>query len=339
MGKRAVSATRELIEATPLPQHASTYTVIPHKFVIEETLAALAQAGLGVETELYRSSSNGDVAQGIYQLALATDPEMSMLFTWANSYDKTMRFKCAIGGYISASGNRLIAGASGSFGRKHTGNADQETQKAIVDRITSAGTYYNELIEDKKILKQIQITPQQRAEFLGRLFFEKHILNAEQMVIIKHQFKRPEFEYHSELDSLWVLYNNIAYALQKSHPRKWMDHQTIMHWMLFDHFKVDEAFTKKLVDEVMPIQVSPPAQEEVLEPVPTQEIDDVSQISGEKLLRRLCELNKSKFVAADKMIYLNPGQEADEEMQNLARELGYTINPSLFEEEIDTKNQ
>jgi hypothetical protein len=256
MAVKTTNATREYIEAAPLPAHGQTYTVISHKFVIDETLAALAANGFEIDKELYRCNQNADIAQGVYHLKYDGDPEMGMMFTWANSYDKSMRFRCAAGSFVYVSENRLISGRSkDSWSRKHTGTADQQAREMIERYINNAGAYYKELVDTKAQMKLVTVPLQTRAELLGRLFFEKNLLSAEQMLIIKEQFRSKKFDYNTPEDSLWAMYNHIAYALQKSHPRKWMDQQTSIHWFLCDFFD--------LTDKIDPPGIiSPPVAEE-----------------------------------------------------------------------------
>ena len=90
MSKRANLTTQEYLINAPLPQATATYTVIPHKDVIDLVKKGLAEKGFGIERELYRCNLDAQVAQGVYHLKYGNDPDMGLMFAWSNSYDKSM---------------------------------------------------------------------------------------------------------------------------------------------------------------------------------------------------------------------------------------------------------
>src|SRR5437870_1680629 len=120
MPKRAGVTTKEHLTSAPLPEQTDTYTVIPHGFVINKTKEVLDRKGFDIVRELYRCNESADVAQGVYHLKFEgeQDPEMGMMFAWSNSYDKSMKFKCSVGGYLNSSQSIIISGNMGSWGRK-----------------------------------------------------------------------------------------------------------------------------------------------------------------------------------------------------------------------------
>jgi hypothetical protein len=239
MPKKAGVTTKEMLKQAPLPMATSSYTVISHDFVMSSVEAELAKANLKIERELYKMSSNGQIASGVLHLNAGDDQEMRMMFAWANSYDKSMRFKCAIGGYLTKSGSIVVSGNMGTWGRKHTGTADQETLQTITHQIESADVYYSQLLKDKENMKNILLTERERAAGLGVIYFEHGLLNTEQTMIIKDQMKKPSYDYNCDKDSLWALYCNVIYSLQKSHPKTWLDQQRLIHFFLCDYFNIE----------------------------------------------------------------------------------------------------
>lgn len=238
MPKRTGSVTKELLINAPLPQATATYTVIPHDFVISSVEQELKAAGLEIEQELYKATDSAQVASGVLHLKQGEDQEMRMMFAWANSYDKSMRFKCAIGGYLPQSGSILVSGNMGSWGRKHTGSAAQQTLETIKHQIHSADMYYTELINDKAVMKNVLVPERRKAEVLGILYFEHGLLTGEQLGIIKQQHKNPSFSYNADKDSLWTLYCHVIYSLQRSHPKNWLDQQRLIHFFMTDIFDI-----------------------------------------------------------------------------------------------------
>jgi len=241
MASRAQTATKEFIKTCTLPEGSETYTVIPHGFVIDRTIEQLATAGFAIERELYRCAKAGDLAQGVYHLKYDGDPEMGMMFAWSNSYDKSRRFKCAIGGYVFCCMNGVISGTMGSWARRHVGEADKDTIKVIEHQIMNAEDYYKQLVSDKANMKEVIVNKRLRAELMGRIYFEHGYLNSEQVNIVKNQFNTPEYDYNADKDSLWTMYNHITYSLRKAHPSYWLDQQRLIHHFLCDSFSIETA--------------------------------------------------------------------------------------------------
>jgi len=251
MAVRTQDCTREYLGTVPLPNHADTYTVISHEFVISNTLEQLALHGFTVADEKYRANSDGSIAQGIYYLNYTKDPEVGMMFAWSNSYNKLMRFKCGIGGYVFICMNGVVSGDMGSYSRRHSGTADSDTIKTIIDQISNADAYFDQILSDKDTMKAITLTERKQAELLGILYAEYEILTTEQMSTVKQQIDRPGYDYNCEVNSLWAFYNHVTYALKKSHPKDWMEDQRKLHLFIsmeFDLLNYSELDTTEDVD-------------------------------------------------------------------------------------------
>ena len=262
MPRRTGTTTKEYLSTISLPTHGGRYTVIPHAFIIDNALAELKANGLTVNTELYRCSIDGNVATGIYHINNENDKELGMIFAWSNSYDKTMRFKCAVGAYVYTSKNLILKKDIGSWGRKHTGTADSEALDTIKNQILNATDNFNRIIKDKDKMKTITVSTQKGAEIMGRLFLEKELVTSEQMGIVKSQLKEPMFDYISPVDSLCVFYNHISYALQKAHPKTWMDQQRLINWFLCEEFGINALETNSEETPIIHVMPLPPEFQE-----------------------------------------------------------------------------
>jgi hypothetical protein len=231
MPKKIQECTMAHLIGVSLPQHAATYTVISHQFVIDYAKQQLTAAGFVIVDEEYRCTADGQIAQGVYKLNYESDSELSMMFAWTNSYNKQVKFKCLIGGYINQTGSVMTSGDLGTWTRKHTGTADTETKDMIDSQITNAHMYYNQLVIDKNIMKDITMTKRKQAQLLGVLFAEYQILTTEQASSVRDQMKKPNFLI-ANTDSLWAFYNYVTSALQLSHPRTWMEDQRVLHYFI-----------------------------------------------------------------------------------------------------------
>jgi hypothetical protein len=231
MPKKIQNTTKATLISVPLPNHAATYTVISHQFVIDYAFQSLAAAGFGIVEEEYRCTADGQIAQGIYKLNFNSDPELSMMFAWTNSYNKQVKFKCVIGAYINETGSVMISGNIGNWVRKHTGTADTEVKDTIDQYVSNAHMYYTQLCSDKVSMEAIILNKRRQAQLLGVLFAEYEILTTEQASIIREQMKKPK-QVFANTDSLWAFYNFVTNALQYSHPKTWLEDQRILHYFI-----------------------------------------------------------------------------------------------------------
>jgi hypothetical protein len=307
MAIRTKDCTKEYLTSVALPNHAESYTVISHEFIINHTMEQLALHGFTVEKETYRSNSDGSIAQGIYYINYDKDPEIGLMFAWSNSYNKLMRFKCAMGGYVFICMNGIVAGDMGSYGRKHLGTADTETVKAIIEQISNADIYFDRIVADKDTMKKITITERKQAELLGILYAEYELLTNEQISIVKQQMDKPSYDYNCEINSLWAFYNHVTYALKKSHPRDWMDDQRKFHWFV--------AFEFDLANFVEDAELVPIDQLELNYGEPENQLNILTEIEKAEENALLSEL----AIERDNM-------EADIEADILDEDIRYAAN-------------
>ena len=258
-----------------LPNHASTYTVISHKSVMDLSTEALEDAGFSVTAENYRATHDGNIASAIYTLNYGDDPELSMMFAWSNSYNKQMRFKCGVGAIHKTHNTSMVCGDMGSWARKHTGSADTETKETIEEQVKLAKMYYDQLVSDKEAMKKINLDIRKQSQLLGMLFAEHDILTTEQASMIKQQMNKTTFN-SSNPGSLWEFYNFVTIALQQSHPKTWMEDQRVLHWFISDTFKFDKVDVTEIATEIIEeavAKIAPAATSDDQEP-PRDQVEE-----------------------------------------------------------------
>lgn len=321
MAVRTQNCTREYLGTIPLPNHADTYTVISHEFVISNTLEQLALHGFTVADEKYRANSDGSIAQGIYYLNYTKDPEVGMMFAWSNSYNKLMRFKCGIGGYVFICMNGVVSGDMGSYSRRHSGTADSDTIKTIIDQISNADAYFDQILSDKDTMKAITLTERKQAELLGILYAEYEILTTEQMSTVKQQMDKPSYDYNCEVNSLWAFYNHVTYALKKSHPKDWMEDQRKLH--LFISMEFDLLNYSEPADSVEDIDL------EFVDPL------ELNYGEPENQLNILTEIEKAE-VEAELVEAIEEREEAEKDVLFYEDPAGNTFETPVVEEPKDS---
>lgn len=283
MPRKIKNVTKDYLVSVPLPNHADTYTVISYQSVIDYAYAELAAQGFGIVDEEYRCTLDGQIAQGIYKLQYNTDPEMCIMFTWTNSYNKQIKFKCAIGGYVNTNGTVMLLGEIGTYVRKHSGTADADTIASMKSQIANADMYYTQLLKDKDRMKEINISSKRQSELLGILFAEYEILNTEQASLVKQQMNKPSFFYNGGNDTMWAFYNHVTYALQQSHPRSWMEDQRMLHWVITN--EVEFTTPVQVVEEVVEVNdplYQVPNQTNILDQIDEITAFSMAQLAGVK---------------------------------------------------------
>jgi hypothetical protein len=147
----------------------------------------------------------------------------------------------------------------GSWARKHTGTADEETVATIKEQVTNAQMYYDQLVHDKNAMKDIKMNKRKQAQLLGILFAEYQILTTEQASIVRSQMDKPTHVFEDS-SSLWAFYNYVTTALQSSHPKTWMEDQRVLHYFISSV----NNFAKSL-----PVEVEIEEEEKVADPLLT----------------------------------------------------------------------
>jgi len=229
--KSKIEVTRDFVINAPLPAHGNTYTVISHKFVIDTTKQMLANSGFIVTNELYRANGRGEVAQGIYHikpLSGHSDNEIGMMFAWTNSYDKSIRFQCAIGAHVFACSNGMVCGEL-NYARKHTGTADQEIKMQISSQIKNAQKAFDRIKDDRDNLKNTPLTFKEQAQLLGRMYFNEDLISPRQMSCVKDEMEKPSYDYQCDQENAWAFYNHVTHSYKSVHPRAWLSDTKNFH--------------------------------------------------------------------------------------------------------------
>jgi len=263
MARRADRVLRNVLTDAPLPQQTETYTVISHSFVINTIKQMLDAKGFSVTAEFYTAPEGAQVAYGIFHTNYGDDPDLGMLFAFANSYDKSLKFSCAVGAFVRTSNMSILSKDASAWIRKHTGTADTEAAEVIETQIENAEGYFKQLQQDKEAMKLIKLDRKQYAELLGVLTVDAKLIGIEQLGIAKKEYEKPSYTYSSDDDSLWTLYNHILVALSKSHPKTWMEQQKLVHLHMmteydFTVFDDEELDTPEVLGEAVDFEEDVP---------------------------------------------------------------------------------
>jgi hypothetical protein len=278
MPRRTLISSEANLKAITTPNHGGRYTVISHSLITDTIKAELQKNNMGIVKEMYRSTSDGQIATGTVWLTRSNDPDISMMVSWTNSYNKMVRFMSVVGGYVHANEAHVVGNNLSSFSRKHTGDADTQAVETIEAQIGKATAYFNNLVRDKDLMKQHVLTEQEQAELAGRIFIEFEHINKEQLGIVRDQINKCEFHYNSDANSMWAFYNHFNYALRFAHPKTWMVQQSEIHNFLMSYMNNSvSATTEQVIDTTT--AVLDPNQLNLLEAIAEVENGSISNIA------------------------------------------------------------
>ena len=336
MPKKIKECTKAQLIAVELPTHGDSYTVISHESVINYVYTELAAAGFGVVSETFRATADGQIAHGVHVLQYQSDPELSMMFAWTNSYNKQVRFKCGVGAYVNQVGTFMVHGDMGSWSRKHTGTADEETVETIKEQIKDAQMYYDQLKSDKDAMKEIKMNKRKQSQLLGILFAEYQILTTEQANIVRSEMMKPTHVFE-DTSSLWAFYNYVTGALQTSHPKTWMEDQRVLHYFIssvnnFSKPSVPQPVIEAEVDPLTTNYGQPENQLNILTEIEkTEAVEDSLELEAKEDIDDFKEALDIEDSNLDKLV-----NEAVEETVSYTDPMGNTFEAPIVIDIVDT---
>ena len=284
----------DFLTSVALPQHAATYTVISHKFVMDTVKEELNNHGFFISEETYRATPDGQIASGLYKLSKTDDPELSMGFAWTNSYNKQVKFKAVVGAISTVNEAFMILGSQGAWVRKHTGTADIEAKDQIIAQIVNAQLYYDQLIIDKNKMKNLSLPKAGQAKLLGSLFADYCVLESTTASSVKQQMLKPAFFYAGGTETLWAFYNHVIYAIQDNHPKTWLEEQRMMHYIITNEYlQTSQVIAQPVATHVATpvVTASPYVQLDLEDAIKEAEIKVELTATEEELTHELHDMN------------------------------------------------
>jgi len=256
--EKKYEVTKQNLRNTELPKHGKWYKPVMHAELMDLTLEAIKQAGFTLGGEQYTSARNGNVATGRYTIKDFDDGEMRLQVNWVNSLDKSKALRFELGVGILVCSNGAIRGNFSGFKKKHVGEIQEFTPKAIAEYIRYGETYFKQLQEDKKQLKEVIIDNNTRNRLIGQMFLEEDFITSDQMAHLRKEIERPSFDYNTDPNSLWQLYQGATFSMTNTHPSNWMDSHIKAH----DFFcREANALIFKPINVNIPLDISPNQQE------------------------------------------------------------------------------
>ena len=203
-----------------------------------------------------------------------------MCFNWVNSYDKSTKFQCSVGGYVWENYSYVIEKEDNTFIRKHTGGADELAKHTIADKIANAEKYYKSVLATKTAMENITVSRGQVAKILGDLYFNFDMISIEQLSGIKKEYMKPSYVYPTYSDSLWTIYCHILTIIRSSHPKTWLMQQGFIHNYLKLNYlgkPTSTTTTETLVAKESVLEEQLPGQTNLLDAIAEVEAEHIIQ--------------------------------------------------------------
>ena len=255
MAVRIQETTKADLVAVAVPSYFKG-TALSHKFIMDYMESKLDQAGITIESESYRSTADGGVAQCVYKL------NKNRIVGWTNSYIQGMRFKSGSGIYLTGD-TYMIGDTEPDLIRSV--DVDVRVKLEIDKVISDIDNVVNATVQNLVGMKAHTINSIKQSEILGVLYANNKILTSEQAAQVARGIKNgTDF-------TLSGFYNEIATVLKKSHPKSWMDQQR----ELYSYFVQMESNLSKLATEMAKVD---PVETIPVDPAQVNMLDQITQM-------------------------------------------------------------
>jgi len=221
-------ATRQEIQAVPLPRETKTYTPVAHELLIAKVIALTCDVlPVNLSDEAFGLARDGRQLFGHLRFANGkANDEMGLCVGIVNSYDKSLPSKFAAGASIFVCDNLMLAGGI-TYARKHTPNIWKDLEEAILSRIAQAEGNFDTVIDDAMLMRDRDVSDLCAYRVLGQLYGER-VLSNHMMTEARREWENPthkDFEPRNQ----WSLYNAITAALKRTPPDKIMERHLRLH--------------------------------------------------------------------------------------------------------------
>ncbi len=338
MSKSTNFVTEVELKAIQTPAKTATYTPITHGWIIAKCKSEFKKLKLELVSESYMMNHNGTVARGTYVIK---DNDITLTFSWVNSYDKSTKFQCAVGGYNFENDAAFIPEHMNNWIRKHTGTADVEAGKIIDEQMSKIGQYKKELISIKEKMIHSGMTDDQFMFFLSKLFFKFNMIGSEDLSALRNEINKPTFTSASPMNTVWYKYNVLLNVIKTSHPKSWLLQQTFINSLLMTDYVVgnlskvtsqnndlQEVLVELSDDQIEMIEAEYNTQDESTEVIEEEVIDD--SIEPEELIEE-----EEEYLEEEELEEIEETEEEEVSEEILMEETPTEVAPERVKFAID----
>lgn len=231
-----MNTTKDFLFNVAIPAKTESYSPVSHRDIFNATYEQLDRHNLIVESEGFNANRMGTEVIGYLDIKHPDLINMGMRLAFRNSYDKSMSVAFAAGSVVWICGNGMVSGEI-QYIRKHTGTVVQELNTKIVTTINQLDNHFQKVIRQSEQLHNIEMSKEQYAELIGRLFIIDKVVIPTQLNIISREIDEPSFEDFRDMNA-WSLYNHVTYSLKESHPTTYLQQHTEFHSFMEREFQL-----------------------------------------------------------------------------------------------------
>ena len=231
-----MNATRDFLFDVALPVKTESYSPVSHRNILDATYEQLDRHNLRVTSEGFNSNKFGTEVIGYLDINHPDLNTLGMRLAFRNSYDKSMSVAFAAGSFVAICSNGMVSGEI-QYIRKHTGGVVQELNEKIITTINQLGEHFDKMVRHSQQLHNIEMTKEQYAELMGRLYIVDKVIIPTQLSVISKEIDNPTFEDFRDMNA-WSLYNHVTYSLKTSHPTTYLTQHTEFHSFMEREFNL-----------------------------------------------------------------------------------------------------
>ena len=231
-----MNATRDFLFNVAIPARTDSYSPVSHSNILSATYEQLDRHNLRVVGESFNSDRSGTKLIGCLDIIHPDAAHLGMRLAFRNSYDKSMSVAFAAGAVAWICSNGVVSGEI-QYVRKHTGSVVQELNSKITNTINQLDEHFQKIIRQSEQLHNIEMSKEQYAELIGRLFIIDKVVIPTQLNIISREIDEPSFEDFRDMNA-WSLYNHVTYSLKESHPTTYLQQHTEFHSFMEREFQL-----------------------------------------------------------------------------------------------------
>ena len=276
MIRRSHDAAFDIAVRATIPARTDTYSPIAHSDFLGGLATKIEENRMRIVDRRYYVNMNGNKLVGYYSIEdtnVETDPDfgLQMMMGFKNSYDKTMTAALAAGANVMICSNGIVSGDMIRFTRKHTGTIYEELQEKFIEAVDTMRTGFARLILEVDLMKDFELTPRQKAEILGVMYFEKNLVTPNQLSVIKREVSHSE---HFKGNSIWDLYNNVTESLKDSHPIRHIEDHVSVHSFMTEMAGINIEPDGELVEAQSEANGTYDAEGQIIEGAMRAEVDE-----------------------------------------------------------------
>ena len=219
-----------------IPVYGNGYNPPSHKQVIEASKKILADNNItiataeGEESIKFIGSNKNEIVAAYFVVDVPSNDTYQLVFSWVNSYTRSMRFKCAVGCRLKTNPAVYV---KHYFSVKKGGDIS-DIIKLMENVIQNAYSYYDNTIAEIEALSFKSISREETCCLLGNIFFNKNLVTPHQASTIQKWMTETFKDVSNwKLSDVYEMLSLVTYTY---HPRFWLSAHSELHEYLTDSF-------------------------------------------------------------------------------------------------------